>query len=177
MIELSPIKRPTALEVLKHKWFEDFHPDKLVPEHVDELDPDIFNRLRNYKGVSYFKRAAMNILVKMSTEEELTSMTEQFKALDVEGNGMIDTKVLAEYINKKHINMTEKDIKKMLNELNYSGSGKINYSEFLAATLDTKLIFNDAKLRAVFSMFDADGRGEISKEDLHFAFEKLGQEL
>jgi hypothetical protein len=42
MIELSPIKRPTALEVLKHKWFEDFHPDKLVPEHVDELDPEIF---------------------------------------------------------------------------------------------------------------------------------------
>lgn len=39
----------------------------------------------------------------------------------------------------------------MIDELDFvaGGDGKINYSEFLAATLDVT-IFNESKLRAVF---------------------------
>ena len=42
-------------------------------------------------------------------------------------------------------------------ELDYAGNGKISISEFLAATLDQKEFFTDAKLRAVFKMFDTKG--------------------
>lgn len=67
----------------------------------------------------------------------------------------------------------------MIDELDYiAGSdGVINYSEFLAATLDVKTFFNDTKLRAVFQMFDGDGNGSISEENMRLAFQKLGYEL
>jgi len=35
---------------------------------------DVINRLRNFKGVSRFKRAAMNVLVKMANEEEVADL-------------------------------------------------------------------------------------------------------
>jgi Ca2+-binding EF-hand superfamily protein len=65
----------------------------------------------------------------------------------------------------------------MIKELNNTGNGKINYSEFLSATLNVKTFLNEAKLRSVFSIFDTDSSGKISEENMHNAFQKLGYEL
>lgn len=58
----------------------------------------------------------------------------------------------------------------MFEELDYYGNGAINYSEFLAATMDTQIFFNEAKLRSVFSMFDTDDSGTITETDMQNAF-------
>lgn len=65
----------------------------------------------------------------------------------------------------------------MIEELDYAGNGKINYSEFLAATVDANVFFDDSKLRSVFSMFDVKGNNEITAEELGVALHKLGQGL
>ena len=57
------------------------------------------------------------------------------------------------------------------------GDGKIHYSEFLAATIDEKQFLNEAKLRAVFGMFDAAGDNVITAEEMKSAFQKFGQHL
>ena len=51
----------------------------------------------------------------------------------------------------------------------------INYTEFLAATLDSITLFNEIKLRSVFSMFDTQHTGAINAEEMKEAFEKLNQ--
>jgi calcium-dependent protein kinase len=38
----------------------------------------VLNRLKSYKGISHLKRAAMNMLVKMSTEEEVKELRSSF---------------------------------------------------------------------------------------------------
>lgn len=50
---------------------------------------------------------------------------------------MIDAKELHDYILKNHIQMSDTEIQSMIENLDYAGSGKINYTEFLAATIDT----------------------------------------
>ena len=55
-----------------------FAEHKKVEEEVDKLDPEIFKKLKNYKSVSYFKKAAMNMLVKMSSEGEIKEMKKVF---------------------------------------------------------------------------------------------------
>lgn len=64
----------------------------------------------------------------------------------------------------------------MIEELDFvvGGDGEINYSEFLAATLDMRTFLKDSKLRAVFSMFDTENRGIINEKNMKLAFEKLG---
>ena len=61
--------------------------------------------------------------------------------------------------------------------MDYAGNGKINYSEFLSATLDVKTFLNDTRLRAIFQQFDTDNTGYITEENLYYAFQKLGQEI
>ena len=57
--------------------------------------------------------------------------------------------------------------------MDYDGNGKINYSEFLSATIDAKKFLNDQRLRAIFSQFDTDGTQEITEENIYYAMQKL----
>ena len=59
------------------------------------VSDDVIKRLRSFKGVSRFKRAAMNILVKMATEEEVQELRAQFQAIDKDGTGLILASELA----------------------------------------------------------------------------------
>jgi Ca2+-binding EF-hand superfamily protein len=62
----------------------------------------LVKKLREYKGVSHLKRAAINMMVKMSNEAETKSLTEQFKRLDTDGTGMISIEELKQWMNKIH---------------------------------------------------------------------------
>ena len=53
----------------------------------------------------------------------------------------------------------------------------INYSEFLAATIDVRNFLTDSKLKAVFQQFDTDNSGVITAENIVFAMQKLGKEM
>lgn len=65
----------------------------------------------------------------------------------------------------------------MIDEMDYHNNKKINYSEFLAATIDVKHFLTDSRLRAVFNQFDTDASGKITRENIVLAMQKLGKEL
>merc|ERR1711988_281804 len=46
------------------------------------------------------------------------------------------------------------------------GSGAIDYTEFLAATIDKKLYIQDDIMWTAFRVFDIDGDGKITKDEL-----------
>lgn len=45
-------------------------------------------------------------------------------------------------------------------------SGTINYTEFIAATLEQEVYMKEENLRNAFRMFDKDGSGKISAEEM-----------
>ena len=55
-------KRPYADEALKHSWFTTESKDGAA------INKNVLNRLSNFKGVSKLKKAAMNLLVKMTDQ-------------------------------------------------------------------------------------------------------------
>uniref|UniRef100_A0A7S3NFM7 EF-hand domain-containing protein n=1 Tax=Euplotes harpa TaxID=151035 RepID=A0A7S3NFM7_9SPIT len=46
------------------------------------------------------------------------------------------------------------------------GSGTINYTEFIAATMEQNMYLKEENLRTAFKMFDKDGSGKISIEEM-----------
>ena len=80
----------------------------------------------------------MNVLVKMANEEEVKELRLQFQEIDKDGSGMILASELTEIIKKCDLNISKSDIDEMIQEVDYHGNGKINYSEFLSATIDIK---------------------------------------
>ena len=61
--------------------------------------------------------------------------------------------------------------------MDYYQTGKINYSEFLSATIDVKSFLSEQRLMAIFHQFDTDGSGFITKENIYYAMQKLGQNI
>ena len=53
------------------------------------LDSSIFQRMKEYKGVSTLKKAAMNILVKMADNKDIEKLREAFIAMDLDSTGDI----------------------------------------------------------------------------------------
>ena len=65
----------------------------------------------------------------------------------------------------------------MISQMDYQGNQRINYSEFLAATIDVQNFLTDSKLKAIFQQFDTDNSGVITAENIMLAMQKLGKDL
>ena len=74
-----------------------------------------------------------------------------------------------------NIGLSEHEIESLIKEIDYVGNGKINYSEFLAATLSIKDSLTEEMLWRLFKKFDVDDSGYITKENLYDAFTRLGK--
>lgn len=80
------------------------------------------------------KKAAMKLLVRMrsSSNIEIKHLREQFEKIDSDNTGLIDVKKLVDVV-KAHFSKREAD--KIITELDTLGNHKINYTEFIAATM------------------------------------------
>lgn len=50
--------------------------------------------------------------------------------------------------------------------IDIDGSGYIDYTEFVAAAMDMEQMLSDKKLKRAFDMFDVDGSGVISADEI-----------
>ena len=62
--------------------------------------------------------------------------------------------------------MSEKEAKKLFEQADTDNSGEIDYTEWIAATINKKEILTDKNLDAAFKLFDVDGGGAITVEEL-----------
>ena len=73
--------------------------------------------------------------------------------------------------------MSDAEVKGLIEEMDYHNNGKINYSEFLSATLNLQKFLTDQRLMAIFAQFDTDNSHQITEENIYFAMQKLGHEI
>ena len=171
MLIIEPEKRFTGHKALKHAWFKMYDSNKGAAEH--KISHDVIKRLQSFRGVSTFKKAAMNLLVKTATEDEVKDLRAQFQAIDKDGTGMIQAQELHDVLIQKRMGISDTEIRDMISEIDYHNNKKINYSEFLAATINVKHFLTDNRLLAVFNQFDTDNSGKITKENIVLAMQKL----
>jgi Ca2+-binding EF-hand superfamily protein len=53
-------------------------------------------------------------------------------------------------------------VKDIVNQIDFEGNGRINYSEFIAATINAQDFLTDERVEAIFKSFDTDDNGWIS---------------
>ena len=73
------------------------------------------------------------------------------------------------------LGIPEDQLDKIIDEVDYFGNHQISYTEFLAATLDSKHVTNGEMLSEIFHQFDTDGSGSITKENIVNAMAKIGK--
>lgn len=100
-------------------------------------------------------------------QEEKDEIDDVFRSLDINCNGQISKEDLARcYKEYFSMNLTGKEIDKVFAQVNFSGSGYIEYSEFTIAIMMSKGMVDDVKIQAAFKLFDQDGKGYISSDDI-----------
>ena len=71
----------------------------------------------------------------------------------------------------------EEEIAEVINNAKERSKTRINYSDFLAATLTSKVNLSEDIIRGAFRTFDIDKSGDITVQDLRTALAKAGKDF
>ena len=156
---LSPEdKRPTATQVLEHEWFK-----QVESEEETQLDFDL-DKIKKYIHSNNLKKIVLTFIASRLKDNEVSDLRETFKAFDINKDGSITFDELKIGLTKLNIDITT--IKDIFNSIDTDKSGRIDYTEFIAATLDEKLYLQEQRLYEVFKTFDKDNSGKITIEEI-----------
>ena len=78
----------------------------------------------------------MNILVKHLDSKLLSHLQSQFEKIDDDKSGFLEFEEIKAVIEQSGSSLSQSEIEKIIKEIDFAGNNKINYSEFLAATIE-----------------------------------------
>ncbi|XP_070538780.1 calmodulin [Ptychodera flava] len=112
------------------------------------------------------------------SEEQLKEFKEAFALFDKDGDGTITTKELGTVMRSLGQNPTEAELQDMINEVDADGNGTIDFQEFVVMMAKKmKETDQEEELREAFRVFDKDGDGFISADELRHVMRNLGEQL
>ena len=154
-------KRATAKKVLEHTWFKNA-PD--VPLTSLGFTTNFFI---DYIQGSNMKKMSLMYIASRLDENEINNLKKVFSAFDKSKDGQISYEELRQgLIQLKSNRITEQDIYFLFQALDVDRNGKIDYTEFIAATLQRANYLRNDRLLEAFLNFDKDKSGKITKEEL-----------
>lgn len=115
-------------------------------------------------------------------KDELQQLKEQFYQIDINQDGTLSPEELKAGLSKMNLyellppdSLNSEDSFKVLMEMvDQDKDGKIDFQEFVAASIDHRALMNEENIRAVFDMLDYNGDGQISLEELKDNFKSGG---
>jgi len=114
------------------------------------------------------------------SEEEVGDLKEAFSLFDIDGDGTITLVELKEVMRSLGQNPTEQELIQMINSVDDNGDNEIDFEEFLILMSSKNQGGKndpDKELRDAFAVFDSDGSGSISRDELKKLMKQLGQTL
>ena len=170
-------KRMGSEQALNHAWFHSNSKDE-HKEGKKVIEPQIINLIKNFRGASILKKEAMRIIVNNLSENEIKNLREAFRLIDKDNSGMISIEELKKVLGDLGYVHNEEDFKGIMQTFNdETGEEEINYTEFIAATLDKKVYLNKEKLFAAFKHFDVINSGWITVESLKEVMARAGRKI
>ena len=97
------------------------------------------------------QQAALTCIACQASPDDIKNLKETFKALDKDGNGTITIEELQTGLGHKENSET---LLELLKGADTDGSGSIDYTEFIAATMDAQTYMRNDYLKTAFDMFD-----------------------
>lgn len=166
MLNQDAHKRPTIEQILNHPWFtSDLFDDQTDTNHK-YIDQNIINSLRAFSKNSLLAKEALFYLAKISSEEEVIKLKKAFLEMDKDNTGTLEYEEILATFEKLGIKKNEDEIKDIWKGLDFHIDGKVNYTEFLAATISSVEFFKEEKIWSAFKYFDPQNKGYITCDSM-----------
>ncbi|KAI6669629.1 hypothetical protein NL676_004514 [Syzygium grande] len=169
MLNSDPKQRLTAFQVLSHPWIKE---DGEAPD--TPLDNAVLNRLKQFRAMNKFKKAALRVIAGCLSEEEIMGLKEMFKGMDTDNSGTITLEELKQGLSKQGTRLSEYEVKQLMEAADADGNGTIDYDEFITATMHMNRMDREEHLYTAFQYFDKDNSGFITTEELEQALREFG---
>jgi calcium-dependent protein kinase len=123
--------------------------------------------LRDYVKGSNLKKIFKLFIASRLDENEISHLKDIFTAFDQSKDGQISFEELTKgLIQLKSSNFKEEEMFNLFKGIDVDKNGRIDYTEFLASTLQKKNFLKIERLFEAFTMFDKDNTGYITKDNL-----------
>jgi calcium-dependent protein kinase len=130
------------------------------------LQNSLVDNLRGFRSQNKLKKAALHVIASQLGESQIKALRETFMALDHNGDGLLTANEMKEGLTKAGLKEIPSDLAEILKQVDSDGSGVIDYTEFLAATLDKKVYMAEDVCWQAFRIFDRNGDGKIDKNEI-----------
>uniref|UniRef100_A0A7S0ZZ78 Non-specific serine/threonine protein kinase n=1 Tax=Noctiluca scintillans TaxID=2966 RepID=A0A7S0ZZ78_NOCSC len=160
LLKPDPHSRFTAEQALNHDWIA-----RQAPRVRDvPLPPSLLDNLRTFQKMNVLKKAALHVIAGKLNDENMRKLREIFMALDARGDGLLTVTEIKEGLQRARMDDVAADVDFLKEDLDHGGV--VDYTEFLAAAVEKHTYLQEDLCRAAFRVFDRDGDGKISTDEL-----------
>jgi len=153
--------RPSAEEASRDAWLA-----KMSANHGDvAATPAERQALSHQHLQSFLTKVSMNAITSQLNLSQLHHMNLRFKSYDTSNDGRLSHIEMRQVLADVGITNAE-DAEMLIESFDADNSGSIEYSEFMAGCLDVASDGVKDHLKVAFRIFDLDGSGSISKDEL-----------
>ena len=169
----SPEKRITAQKAFEHPWFKSINDEV----HSLDLDQEILKNIKNFSSPQKFKKLVLKYMINFISTKEMKDLKKAFYAIDYDHTGKINIDELDKAFKQVNIKVSQEELKKIISYSDDHGSGKIEYTDFIVASINQKKFLDKDKLITAFKYFDVDDSGFIDASDVKKALLRSGKNI
>jgi len=164
MLQMDRKKRYTPEQLLNHTWLKNN-----APNSSKVMDSKAFDNLRQFRGYNKLKKNALAMLSKYVDDSFVKDLKEVFQSMDANNDGQLTMDEITKGVEKAGLDkVAGADFFSLLESIDFDNSGQVDYSEFLAATMDKRALRKDAAMWEVFKQMDVNDSGVLTTDNLAF---------
>ena len=147
---LDPKRRPTASQLREHPWLAE-HMRNVTPV---PLSSAALASLKCFRYKSKFQKIALNMIAHFVDDEKVQDLQQMFATMDKDQDGTLGTREMKDGLVRAGFAELVIDFEDTMKELDHDNSGKVNYKEFVAATMNKQVALSQDYLWQAFKQFE-----------------------
>lgn len=162
MICVDVEQRTSAVQGFNSAWVQF---QKTCEE--DRVNRQMLDQMQKFLTCNRLKRVALRIIAQQVGDDTVDRLRNVFLEMDTDNTGTLNRYKMMEAVRLLEVNeMVEAGMVELMCQLDPTGQGNVEYTEFLAATMTKEQYMKEDTCQAAFVRLDSDQDGRITRKDL-----------
>ena len=158
----DPKRRISLKNAYQHPWFQKY---RLIQSNNI---CNILQRIMCFHSTTKLREALHTFIISQVIQSsDLDDLMTVFRAMDTNGDGVISKEELEDSLrNSMDEDEACLEAERIMSQVDSDSNGVIDYTEFLRASMERQMLLSGNNLKHTFELFDKDGNGRISSDEL-----------